>query len=164
MTRALLAVLVLSLTACGPDASGPAFPIELYVSAGLNDQLIGFQASLVKSGSQLDCVTVQKSCVKDQVDAARFVKLKDSSGKEGASIFFPLSLVAGTPSSQDVSLKDLPTGKDFALVIEAVSKDAEPKLAGSSCNYLKELSAGTNSAVLAKIEPLTPPAACNPQH
>lgn len=164
MTRARFALLLLLLPACGPQETGPAFPIELYVTAGLADQLIGFQASLVKSGSALDCVTVQKSCVKDQVEASRFVKLKDQAGHEGLGVFFPLSLVAGTPSSQDVSLKELPIGKDFALVIEAVSKDAEPKLAGSSCNYLKELTAGTNSTVLAKIEQLTPSAACNPLH
>ena len=99
-----------------------------------------------------------------QVDAARFVKLKDASGKEVQSLFFPLSLVAGMPSAQDVSLKEVPIGKDYALVIEAVSKDTTPKLAGSSCNYLKELTAGTNAAVFAKIEQLTPAASCNPQH
>jgi len=158
------ALLALTLCACGPAETGPTFPIELYVSAGLNDQLSAFQVSLVKSGSGLDCVTVQKGCIKDQVDATRFVKLKDAAGKDVNSLNFPLSLTAGMPSSQDVSLKELPLGKDFALVIEAVSKDATPKLAGSSCNYIKELTAGNNAAVFAKIEALSPSAACDPRH
>ncbi|MFO0597648.1 MAG: hypothetical protein U0228_20245 [Myxococcaceae bacterium] len=166
MTRALVAIgALLGLSACGPaEPAGPTFPIELYVTAGLNDQLSAFQISLVKSGSSLDCVAVQKACIKDQVDAARFVKLKDSAGHEGPSLTVPLSLTAGTPSSQDLTLKDLPTGKDFALVIEAVSKDTTPKLTGSSCNYIKELSAGSNPSVIARIELLNPAAACDPRH
>ncbi len=159
-----LVILSLGLWACGPETAGPTFPIELYVSAGLNDQLSGFVISLVKSGSGLDCVAVQKGCIKDQVDATRFVKLKDAAGKESASLALPLSLTAGMPTSQDLTLKELPLGKDFALVIEAVSKDPTPKLSGSSCNYLKELTAGTNAAVVAQIELLTPAASCDPHH
>lgn len=163
MNRAIV-VFALALAACGPDTPGPTFPIELFVSAGLNDQLSAFQVSLVKNGSALDCVTVQKSCIKDQVDAARFVKLKDANGKDVQSLTFPLGLVAGSPSAQDVSLRELPLGKDFALVIEALSKDVTPKLSGSSCNYIKELTAGKNPGVFAKIELLTPQPACDPRH
>lgn len=164
MKHALLCC-ALALSACGPDLTrGPVFPIELSVTAGLNDQLSAFQISLVKSGSSLDCVTVQKSCIKDQVDGARFVTLKDASGKQAPSVTFPLSLVAGTPTTQDLTIKDLPTGKDFALVIEALSKDATPKLVGSSCNYIKELTVGTNASVFAKIEVLATPASCDPRH
>jgi hypothetical protein len=153
------------LTACGPGApAGPVFPIELYVSAGLNDQLSAFQVSLVTNGTSLDCFEVQKTCIKDQVDAARFVKLKDASGRQVQAVSFPLSLTAGMPSSQDLTLKELPIGKNFALVIEALSKDPTPKLAGSSCNYVKELTAGNNPAVPARIELLTPAASCDPRH
>jgi len=152
------------LIGCGPDSQrGPVFPIELSVTAGLNDQLSVFQVSLVTRGTSLDCVTVQKACVKDQVDATRFAKIKDSMGKEVTSVTFPLSLVAGTPTTQDLTLNGLPTGKDYALVIEALSKDSTPKLVGSSCNYIKELTVGTNAAVFAKIEVLTPPANCDPR-
>lgn len=160
-----LVLSLFALSACGPqEPVSPAFPLELYVSAGLNDQLSAFQVSLVKSGSSLDCVMVQKSCIKDQVDATRFVKLKDASGREQSSLTFTLSLTAGTPSTQDLTLKELPVGKDFALVIEALSKDATPALAGSSCNYLKELTAGNNPAVNARIEVLNPIAMCDPRH
>jgi glutamate 5-kinase len=41
------ALLGLTLCACGPVAPGPSYPIELYVSAGLNDQLSALVAPLV---------------------------------------------------------------------------------------------------------------------
>lgn len=164
MKRLLCAVSVL-LVGCGPEyVRGPVFPIELSVTAGLNDQLSAFQVSLVTRGTSLDCVTVQKGCVKDQVDATRFAKIKDAMGRETNSVTFPLSLVAGMPTTQDLTLNGLPTGKDYALVIEALSKDSTPKLVGSSCNYIKELTVGTNAAVFAKIEVLSPAASCDPRH
>lgn len=164
MKRAAL-LFPLLLAACGPGHDAPAFPIELVVSAALRDDIQAFQLSLVTNGSALDCVTVQKSCIKDQVDAARFVPLKDASGKSAPSLSFPLdTLMSGSPSTQDVSLKELPVGRDFALVVEAVSTDATPRLAGSSCNYLRELTVGNNAAVSARIEKLDPRAPCDPRH
>jgi hypothetical protein len=164
MKRHLFPALALLLAACGPDTSGPAFPIELYVTAGLLTEISAFQLSVVTRGTSLDCVTVQKQCIKDQVDPARFVKLKNAAGKDVQALSFPISLVAGTPNTQDVSLKDVPLGKDLALIVEAVSNEPTPRLAGSSCNYLKELTAGTNAAVFAKIEVLSPYAGCDPRH
>lgn len=163
MTRALPLVLAALLAGCGPGpGDAPAFPIELYVTAGLVADIKGFQVSLVKSGSQLDCVTAQRSCIKDQVDAGRFVVMKDAAGRDVRARFFDLNLVTGTPNTQDVSLTGLPLGKDFALLVEAVGRDTPPTLRGSSCNYVKELSAGANAAVFAKIEVLAPPASCDP--
>ena len=156
--------LLLLVAGCGPEPSGPSFPIELYVTAGLLDDITSFQLSLVTRGTLLDCVAVQKACIKDQVDATRFVKLKDSAGKDVQSLTFPIVLVAGAPNTQDVTLKDLPLGKDLALIVEAVSKEATPRLAGSSCNYLKELTAGTNPTVGARIEVLSPRVGCDPRH
>ncbi len=160
-----IALAVLLLTACGPQPeAGPRFPIELFVSAGLLMEISGFQLSVVTKGTTLDCVTVQKTCIKDQVDPTRFVKLKDAAGKDVQSVTFPIALVAGSPNTQDVTLRDVPLGKDLALIVEAVSREATPTLAGSSCNYLKDISAGTNTAVQARIEVLSPHAACDPRH
>lgn len=155
---------LLALSACGPQAQGPAFPIELVVSAGLLDEISAFQISLVTRGSTLDCVAVQKTCLKAQVDPARFVPLKDSGNKSVNALTFPIELTPGSPNAQDVSLKDVPLGKDLALVVEAVGRESTPQLAGSACNYLKELTAGANPAVFAKIEVLSPHAACDPRH
>ncbi|MGV3621567.1 MAG: hypothetical protein ACO1OB_12155 [Archangium sp.] len=150
--------------ACGPESTAPQFPIEFVVSAALRDDISAFQLSLVTNGSSLDCVTVQKSCIKDQVASTRFVALKDASGKSVQAVSFDLaSLMAGSPSTQDVSLKELPVGKDFALIVEAVSTDSTPRLAGSSCSYIRELTAGNNAMVSARIEKLDPRAACDPR-
>ncbi len=161
MKRALLVVMLTS-SGCGPSfEAGPGVDLQLFASAGLLDQLSGFQVALVTRGSTLDCVAVEKTCLKSQVDPSRFVPLKDSSGKTKKAVVVPLTLVAGTPSTQDLSLKDLPLGKDFALIIEALSKDATPRLAGSSCTYVKELTAGTNTAVQAKVATLSPLVSCD---
>ena len=49
-------VMLLVLAGCGPEQRGPAFPVELYVTAGLLDDLSAFQISLVTKGTSLDCV------------------------------------------------------------------------------------------------------------
>ena len=152
------------LAGCGPDTRGPTFPIELYLTAGLLDEISAFQLSVVTKGSSLECVAVQKACIKDQVDPTRFVKLKTSAGQDARSVSFPITLVPGSPNTQDVSLKDVPLGKDLALIVEAIGKETTPKLAGSSCNYLKELTSGSNPAVSARIEVLSPHADCDPRH
>ena len=163
MKRALLLFAAAALSACGPAAAGgDGFDINLVVSRGLLDSISAFQVALVTHGTSLDCVTVQKTCLKDQVDAARFVPLKDSAGATQKALRFDINLTPGSPNTQDVSLKDLPLGRDYALVVEALTRESPPRLFGSSCNYVKELTAGTNSTVFAKIELLATPAACDP--
>ena len=162
-TLSLVAALSL-LTACGPNAAAEnPLDIQLFVSAGLLDELSAFQVSLVKSGSSLDCVSVQKSCIKGQVDLSRFVPLKDSAGKTHTGLVVPLNLVAGTPTTQDLSLSGLALGKDFALIIEGLSKDSTPKLAATSCNYVQQLTAGTNATVQAHVGVLSPVVSCDPR-
>lgn len=162
MTRAVLvAFSLVGLSACGPEASGPGFDVQLVTSAGLLDQLSAFQISLVTRGSTLDCVAVEKTCLKSQVDASRFVPLTDSAGKTKKALLVPLMLVAGTPSTQALNLTNLAPGKDFALVIEALSKDTPARLAGSSCAFVKELTTGTNAAVSAHIDQLSPTVQCD---
>ncbi|MEW5739657.1 MAG: hypothetical protein AB1938_12060 [Myxococcota bacterium] len=163
MTRALLALGTLAFLGCGPAAApGDGFDIQLVVSRGLLDQISAFQVALVTQGASLDCVAVQRACIKDQVDSARFVPVKDGAGMTHQALRFPISLTTGTPNTQDVSLRDLPLGRDYALVVEAVSKDSPPRLAGSSCSYVKELTAGTNMTVFARVEMLATPASCDP--
>lgn len=165
VTGAVLLTCALAFTACGPeDSSGPRFPIELYISAGLRDDLQAFQLTLVTKGSELDCTEVQKSCINGQVDSGRFVT-HDENGQTKSSWSFTLAaLQAGSPNEQDVSLKGLKPGSDFALVVEAVSSESPAKLAGSACNYVPKLEAGNNAAVTARIEAISPHAACDPRH
>ena len=63
-----------------------------------------------------------------------------------------------------VALRNVPPGKDFALVVEALSKATPPTLAGSSCTYVPEITAGANPPVLTQtIKPLTTPLGCDPR-
>ena len=113
MIRPLLFALGLAATACGPNgAEQPSFPIELYVSAGLLDEISSFQLSLVTFGASLDCVAVQKSCIKEQIDASRFVKLRDDSGKSVESLSFPIALTAGVPNTRRLA-QNVPLGRTW---------------------------------------------------
>ena len=141
------------LSACGAEHDA-RFPIELFLSAALQD-IDSLQLSLVTRGGTLDCVQVQRACIKDQVERSRFVTHRDGS-RELTAWRFSMD----TSGEQDLTLRELPLGDDFALVVEAVSKDA--KLAGSSCNFVRRLEAGDNTAVTARIVELTPHADCDP--
>ncbi|MBX7097839.1 MAG: hypothetical protein K1X89_09015 [Myxococcaceae bacterium] len=164
MRAALAALGGLLLAGCGPSPHGPALPFELTISAALADTISGFQVSLVNKGSSLDCTQVQQNCLVKQVSADRFVRVQDASGVEHAAVVVPLKLVAGTPSTQNTELRNVPPGKDFALVVEALSKLSPPNLVGSSCTYVPEITAGANAAVLTQtIKPLATPVACDPR-
>lgn len=162
--RAAAAALLLAC-ACGPqEPSGPALRFELVVAAGLGDTTQGFQVSVLTQGRMLDCAKVQLGCLVDQVQSARFLPLQDAQGVTRKAIVFPLSLMAGMPSAQGVELKGIAPGSDYAVVIEALSKDSPPRLAGSSCNYVKEITAGTNPSLLAAtIRPPAQSVACDPR-
>ena len=167
--RRLWPALVL-LAACGPpEASAPPFNFDFVLSAAFADTVDKLQVTLVTRGRSLaggDCITVQQSCLVDrpEMTADRHVRVKDAAGVERRALVFPLNLKpVGSNSAQDVSVQGVPLGKDYALVIEAITRGA-PTLAGSSCTYLPEVSAGTNPRVLAiAIKPLTPPVGCDPR-
>lgn len=164
MSRRLACTLALvSLCACGPETHEPGFDLTLAVTRGLLDQIGAFQVSVVTSDATLDCVAVEKKCLVGQVDASRFIPVRDASGKQARALLFPIKLVAGTPNTQDISVQGVPLGKDYAVVVEALSKDSPPRLAGSSCNYVREVTAGTNAAIFAHISLLTPAASCDPR-
>ena len=163
-TRALLA-----LIACGGcGGREPQLGFDFVLDALLADQIASLQVSIVTKGQSLgggDCVKVQATCLVNQVTSDRYVRVQDSAGVERPALIFPLNLKAsGADSAQDVTVQGIPIGKDYGLVIEALSKDNPPKLAGSSCNYLQEINAGTNPSKLAiRIRPLTPPVSCDPR-
>lgn len=164
MKRLASVLALLALAACGPVDSGPTVPYEIVLSKALSDTISGFQVSLISKGSSLDCTQVQQSCVIGQVTRDRFVRVQDANGQERPAVLVPLKLVAGTPSTQALELRAVPPGKDFALVIEALSKANPPTLSGSSCNYVPEITAGANPGVLsATIKPLAVPVMCDPR-
>jgi hypothetical protein len=164
--RRLALIALLTLTACGP--STPQLQLDFVLSALLADQISELQVSLISNGRSLqmgDCVTVQKTCLVGQVTTDRFIPVQDANGVEHRALRFPLNLKpSGGNSSQDFTVQGIPVGRDYALVIEALSKDSPPKLAGSSCDFVAEITAGTNPRKLAALlKPKTPPVNCDPR-
>jgi len=156
------AVLTLTLAAgCGeaPLHDGPRFGVELLVEQALVDELASFQLVVLANGKARDCTELQKTCLRLQIRQDEALVLKDSKGAEGRALRFPVSL-NGSGTAQDVSI-EVPVGRDYALVIEALSGDSPPRFLGSSCNYVDEVNATGNDPILAA--PMTLNAvACDP--
>lgn len=166
MKRALLVGVVL-LSACGaPPPSETGFDLDLVVSRGLLDSISAFQVALVTNISTVeggDCTVIRQKCIKDQVPANRFVQLHNTTtNKTQAAMVFPINLTVGSPNTQDLSLNEVPPGRDYGLIIEAISKDGT-KLAGSECNLLPPVTAGANSRVLLRIQQYSPAKMCDPR-
>lgn len=164
MTRALASgcLLLLAAPACGPGGGAAPLDFELYVSAALADRISSLQVAFVKP-QPADCAAVQSTCLVTQVPTNNLVDLTDDRGVAHKAVVFPLDLKAGSPQTQDVKVVGIPPGKDYAVVIEALSKADPPTLVGSSCNYVKEIVVGVNpSKVVATISaPSTPPSSFN---
>lgn len=168
MKRALLLLAVLT-TACGaptePD-DGPRFDVELVVQRALLDKISAFQVALVtdiNSVSGGDCTAIRQTCIRDQVPASRFVGLRNpATNRTEPARVFPINLVAGTPSTQDVSLAEVPPGRGYGLIVEAISKDGQ-RLAGSECTFVQQLNAGANPRVLMRLQQFDPPRSCDPR-
>ena len=160
---------MLVLAACGPlENRGPQLQFNFVLSALLADSIAKLQISIVTKGRSLgdgDCVKVQTTCLVNQLPADRFVPVRDAKGNEVRAVVVDLDVKpVGVNSSQQVVVQGIPLGKDYGLVIEALSKDSPPMLAGSSCNYLQEINPGANPEKLAvTIRPLSPPVNCDPR-
>lgn len=167
MKRALLPLLVVMLAGCGPEQpSEPGFNLELVVQRGLLDVIGGFQVALVTNISSVeggDCTVIRQRCIKDQVPLNRFVQLRNAAAnRTQPALVFPIDLKAGTPNTQDLTLTEVPPGRDYGLIIEAIAKDGV-RLAGAECTFVQQLSAGSNPRVLAKIQQYDPPKMCDPR-
>jgi hypothetical protein len=156
------ALLALTLAAgCGEAAPGDGarFGVDLLVEKALADELSAFQLVVLTNGKQRDCTELQKTCLRQQVKQDEALMLKDAKGNEGRALRFPVSL-SGSGTNQDVSI-EVPVGRDYALIIEALSNANPPQFLGSSCNYLPVVNATGNDPVLAA--PMTLNAvACDP--
>ena len=129
-------VLLLVLVSCGPQQQ-ISFAVQL---SALLEPTASLQISVLSDRRTVDCQQVTKGCVKTQFDPARFVELTDASGAAHKAITFALK----DGGTQDLEIHMAP-GKDFAFVIEALSKSTPPRLAGSSCTYVPEITSGTNN-------------------
>lgn len=152
-----VALLVLGLaTACGeePSSGGGRFGLELLLSQAVADQIAAFQVVVLPGGKQRNCTELQRTCLNAQVKPDEPLVLRDDKGTEGRALRFPVNLSGSGITTQDISI-EVPVGRDYALVIEAVSGDTPPRFLGSSCNYLPEVNASGNDPVIAAAITLT---------
>ncbi|MDY7229920.1 hypothetical protein [Hyalangium rubrum] len=109
-------------------------------------QISVFQLVVLPDGKQRDCTALQRTCLRQQVKQAEALVLK-SDKDEGRALRFPVNLTGSGVSTQDVSI-EVPVGRDYALIIEAISGDTPPRFLGSVCHYLPEVNASRNETVL----------------
>jgi len=160
----LAVAFVLALAAgCGPvepASSGARFGLELSVEQAVAGQLGAFQVVVLPDGQSRDCTQLQRTCLRTQVSAEELLTLRDASGRELRALLLPANVQGTTIRTQELTV-EVPVGRDYALVIEALSTDNPPRFLGSSCNYLREVNAGRNEPVLAAPLTLTD-GDCNP--
>lgn len=147
----------------GVERSGGGLDFGLTLSRAVADQAEGFQVALLANGSaDDDCGKLQNTCLSTSgIPDSSFVRLTDASGAQKNVLFFANSLAdGGTVATQQVTLQGIPPGKDFAVVVEAIGQG---QLLGSSCNYLPEIRSGSNSPVLAVVQPPNPTPSCDPK-
>lgn len=143
-----LTLLALTLSAgCGEEAPSDSghVGVELLMSRAVADQIASFQLVVLPNSKQRDCTDLQKTCLRQQVKQNEALVLK-SNDTEGRALRFPMNL--SSSSTQDVSIA-VPVGRDYVLIIEAISGDTPPRFLGSSCTYLPEVNASGNAPVLA---------------
>lgn len=124
---------------------------ELFVSRAAIDEIGAFQIALVKNGSAHPCPTLRSTCLVDQLGGGELVRFEDVSGQSHLALTLPVELTpSGGVRTQDTELRKVPIGKDYDLVIEALSKDATPRLIGNSCTAVKEIRTGSNERIIAE--------------
>jgi hypothetical protein len=157
---ALLALVLASGCGGSPTSGEGLFGIDLLVSRAVADQVSSFQIAVLPNGRLRECTVLQERCLRDQVKLDDLLVLRDGNGQEGRALRFPMNLSGTGTSTQEVAV-EVPVGRDYALIIEAISVDTPPSFLGSSCNLLTQVNASRNDPVIAAPMTLTP-VACNP--
>lgn len=149
----LLPGLLALVTGCGPGAASEAPPLglDITLSRAVASQVGAYQVAVLKDGAKRNCTELQRTCLSSQVAAGDLLELKDAEGHSGRTLRFP-----SAPGGAALGLSvDVPVGRDYALVIEALTADTPTRFLGSSCNYLREVHSGTNATLVAAPIELT---------
>lgn len=158
--RPFLLLLGATLAAgCGaePPSSGNSLALELSISRAVADDLGAFQVVVLPEGKSRRCADIQRTCLNQQVQQQEALVLQGPDGKKGRALRFPAGLQSG---AQELAV-DIPVGRDYVVVIEALSRSNPPRFLGSSCNYLESVSAARNEPLIAAAITLTE-VACDP--
>ena len=139
----------LAAVGCGapPESSGERLGLELVMEQAVADELGSFQVVVLPNGRSRRCVDLQRSCVQQQVKADEPLAIQDSTGKTGRALLFPMKLLDGV---QELGV-NIPVGRDYVVIIEALSRTSPPRFLGSSCNYLEAVSSRNDPLIAAPI-------------
>ncbi|WNG16146.1 hypothetical protein [Cystobacter fuscus] len=138
---------------CGaPSEAGTGLGLELRMSQAVASEVGAFQVVVLRDGRERRCAELQRACVQQQVKSEELVVLQGPNGKKGRALRFPAALSEG--GTQQMSA-DIPVGRDYVVIIEALSRTNPPRLLGSSCNYLDSVSATRNEPLIAAPITLT---------
>ena len=156
----LLVLLGATLAAgCGaePSCPGASLGLDVLMDRAVADELGAFQVVVLPEGQSRRCAELQRTCLNQQVKANEPLVLQGPDGKKARALRFEAGLSGG---AQELAV-DIPVGRDYVVIIEALSRSSPPRFLGSSCNYLPEVSASQNNPVIAAPMTLTP-VDCNP--
>lgn len=118
---------------------------DVSVSAAAIDEIGFFQLTLLQSSAFSDCGEMQQTCLTTQGVDDALVQFDDAKGAKVRALYIPNELTTtGATRRQDTTLRNVPVGKDYFLIIEAGSKTAPPKLLGASCTQRVTVRAGSN--------------------
>lgn len=140
-------------SACGeaPYESGETgtgnIGFDVYVSRVALTSVGSFQIALIENGSQYSCGELTKTCLSTNVTADKLVRVEDADGKSHPALVVS-STLTGSGESQLTTLRKVPTGADYTMVVEALSKDSPPKFLGSTCQGRITVRSGNNEPVV----------------
>ena len=150
----LLVLLSATLAAgCGaePASSGASLGLDVYIDRAVADELGAFQVVVLPEGQSRRCAELQRTCLNQQVKEDEALVLQGPDGKKGRALRFEAGISGG---AQELAV-DIPVGRDYVVLIEALSRSTPPRFLGSSCNYLESVSATRNEPLIAAPITLT---------
>jgi hypothetical protein len=153
----LLVLLGATLAAgCGaePSSSGTRLGLDVLIDRAVADELGAFQVVVLPEGQSRVCAELQRTCLNQQVKADEPLLLQGPDGKKARALRFEAGLSGGAGGSQELAV-DIPVGRDYVVIIEALSRSSPPRFLGSSCNYLESVSASRNDPLIAAPITLT---------
>lgn len=162
--RTLLSLLwgVTLCAGCGVPEEAPdeGLGFELRMSQAVASDVGSFQLVVLRDSPELQCDKLQSRCLREQVRTQDLVLLEGPDGKKARALRFSAALTEGYQSTR----VGLPVGRDYLVIIEALSRTSPPRFLGSSCNHLRTVSAtGNPNLVTNEINLANAPAVdCNP--
>ncbi len=140
-------------TGCGaePSPSEARLGLDVLIDRAVADELGAFQVVVLPEGRSRRCGDLQRSCLNQQVKPEEALLLQGPDGKKARALRFDAGLRSG---AQELAV-DIPVGRDYVVVIEALSRSNPPRFLGSSCNYLESVSATRNEPLIASAISLT---------